>query len=1024
MARLSINLPNFLGGVSNQPTALRLPNQVEDMDNLVPTYERGLVKRPGGEFVGKLTNTSTEIDVNDWAHWHFIDRGPTEQYLVVAQGNNAVENPVLRIYDLNNIVSGEIQEVTVRLDSAARAYLTNTTSETSLRFKTIGDVTFVTNNEFTPLMRSDVLAKDYDKSAIIYVRGTLGGQNEKVNVSIDGVSTGTISCSATQSDTQNLASQIYSALGGGDVGPLGTLTVDGHWVERAAGLSSLAVGDVVRFGVTSGTDYARWIRTVEGTNAYGASVFNNFRTNATPNYQFYVIEVSGNKFKVSQNPGSTTPVEWIDNGTNMTFTIKGTGSSAYPGFSFSRRDNVIFVKKDDGSDFNIFVSDGGGNSLVSVYKDTAQTFAELPTTCVDDFILKIEGDENTLRDNYYVRFKATAGGGGFGEGVWEETIEPGSEYTYGLYKTPSGTNRMPIVLIREADGSFTARAGTGRLGGLCAFDAANEYVTVTHGGGAQLFEDGDPVYFTDLDGSNTGTTFVDSVTVYYAKHIDNPSATSQRIELYTDSGLTAKFSFDTYWSSGYIWKDHFENLRWHDRQVGDAVSNPDPSFIGTPIQDIEFFNNRLAMITEDSVVLSEAGEPMNFFRTTVQSLLPSSPIDLSVTATDPSKLHHGAVVGSDLVLSSDRAQFAITTPPDGLTVETAQLRLLSNLEGDDIELVTLGRTMFIPKTQGNHTRVYEYAPILQQGNQSFYSYEVTEQCKRFVEGSPVIVGAMDNEGMLAVVTDTNPDKFYFYRTYSRGQERLQSAWTQATLSSGAITALGFLDYKLYYVVERWNSTTLRWVYEVNAMDFSEGLQDGNLDFPLHMDRKTTVTPGVASYDSVTDSTEIDSPFFFDRDVDANFLVVTADGKQLSVASVTSATQKLTVQGDYEGDTLFIGEPFDASVTLSEIVPRDREGRKVARNFRLTDMEVDYERTAFFEAQVTPFSGDTFSYPLDNPDPLVPGDPVGLQSGVKMVPVMSHAEQVTIQLVNNTPLPCRITSARVYGQLRVRRAGRL
>ena len=57
---------------------------------------------------------------------------------------------------------------------------------------------------------------------------------------------------------------------------------------------------------------------------------------------------------------------------------------------------------------------------------------------------------------------------------------------------------------------------------------------------------------------------------------------------------------------------------WSGRQAGDRTSNPDPSFIGSPINNLFFYKNRLGFLSADKVVMSEAGEYFNLFRTTVK----------------------------------------------------------------------------------------------------------------------------------------------------------------------------------------------------------------------------------------------------------------------------------------------------------------------------------------------------------------------------------------------------------------------
>ena len=49
MAAINQRIPNFLGGVSQQPDTIKFPGQVRVCDNAVPDVTFGLMKRPPGE---------------------------------------------------------------------------------------------------------------------------------------------------------------------------------------------------------------------------------------------------------------------------------------------------------------------------------------------------------------------------------------------------------------------------------------------------------------------------------------------------------------------------------------------------------------------------------------------------------------------------------------------------------------------------------------------------------------------------------------------------------------------------------------------------------------------------------------------------------------------------------------------------------------------------------------------------------------------------------------------------------------
>ena len=49
-------------------------------------------------------------------------------------------------------------------------------------------------------------------------------------------------------------------------------------------------------------------------------------------------------------------------------------------------------------------------------------------------------------------------------------------------------------------------------------------------------------------------------------------------------------------------------IDWIDREVGDDITNPKPSFVGQPINKILFFRNRLVLLSEEHVIVSRQND--------------------------------------------------------------------------------------------------------------------------------------------------------------------------------------------------------------------------------------------------------------------------------------------------------------------------------------------------------------------------------------------------------------------------------
>ena len=109
----------------------------------------------------------------------------------------------------------------------------------------------------------------------------------------------------------------------------------------------------------------------------------------------------------------------------------------------SRSGSVIWFRSDN--PITVKATDAKANATITAILSTVQVFTELPTIAPEGYGVEITGDPGTNFDNYYVQFEPRSGT--FGEGEWEETVAPGTEYKL-------DPKTMPHVLIRKSDGNF------------------------------------------------------------------------------------------------------------------------------------------------------------------------------------------------------------------------------------------------------------------------------------------------------------------------------------------------------------------------------------------------------------------------------------------------------------------------------------------------------------------------------------------------------------------------------------------
>jgi hypothetical protein len=80
---VSKSIPSLFGGISKQPPLFRLDNQVADLVNMLPTIDRGLVRRPPLEFLRSLTGSNITED----SMAQVVVDSAGEEYILIITGN-------------------------------------------------------------------------------------------------------------------------------------------------------------------------------------------------------------------------------------------------------------------------------------------------------------------------------------------------------------------------------------------------------------------------------------------------------------------------------------------------------------------------------------------------------------------------------------------------------------------------------------------------------------------------------------------------------------------------------------------------------------------------------------------------------------------------------------------------------------------------------------------------------------------------------------------------------------------------
>ena len=237
MASVTQTIPNFLGGVSNQPDDKKLPGQVTEALNVYPDPTFGLQKRPGLKFLKELTDGSSAFDQTDLdnAKWFYYNAASDEKYIGCIVGASSSPYGQIHVWNTTDLV-----KCTVNYHSAARAYL-SATNTTDYDVLTVRDTSIITNKQ---KVITTVAGDAFTAGTVGTVRMQLVEYSQKYTVTVNGTDYTT---NTRAGDTASNDADVTNFLSATDIlGALKTL-IDAASISN---LNTLVIGSTLELWST------------------------------------------------------------------------------------------------------------------------------------------------------------------------------------------------------------------------------------------------------------------------------------------------------------------------------------------------------------------------------------------------------------------------------------------------------------------------------------------------------------------------------------------------------------------------------------------------------------------------------------------------------------------------------------------------------------------------------------------------------------------------------------------------------
>ena len=240
-----------------------------------------------------------------------------------------------------------------------------------------------------------------------------------------------------------------------------------------------------------------------------------------------------------------------------------------------------------------------------------------------------------------------------------------------------------------------------------------------------------------------------------------------------------------------------KHVDWQMCIAGNTTTVPEPSFIGKTINKMLFWRNRMVLLSDENVIMSQPGEFFNFWPKSSITYTASDAIDISVSSEFPAIIYDGALTNSGLLLFSKNQQYLLTTDSDVLSPQTAKINTISTYNFNfNTNPISLGTTTAFLDNAGKFSRLWEMANVLREGEPVVVD-QTKIVSKLFNKDLNLITNSRENS--IIFFTKKGSSTIYGYKYFSSSEKRLQQSWFTWELA-GTIQHIAVLDDALFIVL--------------------------------------------------------------------------------------------------------------------------------------------------------------------------------------------------------------------------------
>ena len=1049
MSSVTQTIPNFYGGISEQPDYTKSPGQVKDVLNGIPDITYGLYKRPGSQCIGGEPLSGVVKNSND--AWNAITQNNSGGFFhyyrdetegsYIGQVTPTGDVKVWRCSD-GQLMTTAWSTAYSGTETNLKAYLANSDSQ-DIKALTINDTTFLTNSNSskTISMTGTTDARPHTYGAFVDLVKTENGRQYGLNISTDDTTQSLSTATRIEISSDNLESAAEPAYGhcpgvgtkvfnvngsSGQKNLVFRLTIRGQQVTAMQGNEINGEEDY-------SCQYTRELTLLHGGEGWetndtvdvtlpsirpdNPTVGHDKPNRATYTYTIKILDHETTEQQANIKAVRPAPTPFDADTAVSSAAILG-GIAKELDYSPTTKNFIKSTNVDISAETITFAAahgyDTGAKVTYSadVYSFTfggtstaiggLEELGEYYVIKVSDTVIKLA---TTLSNaNAGTAINLTSQGydntSGFDADPWGHTLYGKIEHTVignGIYIYSDTTAFNCQVL--EKDLMFVM---TNEANDIASLPTQCKHGYIVKINNTKADEDDYYLKFEGDNGRDGSGSWVECAKPGIDKSFDftNMPVVIQR---------TASTTFTV------------KRFGWSDRTIGDDITNAKPSFVGKSINQVLFWRNRLIFLSGENVITSRAGSFGSFWNKSATSVNNSDPVDIACSSSSPAALVDGVEMNNGLLVFSTDQQFLLSTSDSIFNSDTAKLSSVSNYNyNKEVSPLMLGKSVGFLDNTGQYSRFFEGANFIASTQP-----DIAEQSKivpRLLSNG-INLAASSQENSIILFGKFGSDTVFGYKYYISGENRLQSSWFKWKLVSPI--KYHFIVDDTYYFLD--TNNFLQKINLVQASTDPSLVQDG-VDYLLHLDNYISLSGGAfnASTNKTTfDSTTVDNLVWNSIDpAPSQSLVLIDDDETLTrsgrytkptVTRTAADNNTIIAEGNWSGITIKAGYLFDYQVDIPRFYVTRPSGdgtvADVNSSLVIHRAKISFGRIGSYEATLTRDNKANYTelYESTPSDDYDASDVAYRDEHIQTVPIYEKNTNFDLTVKSTHPSPATLRS---------------